>query len=92
MVDTLEARLEFVLVSSSELITQPVHFHLRRRIELTHIVEAVDKDSDALLSLREVRGNEISVMSSLSVLELLDLRESLGDPLSVPANTLGFDG
>jgi hypothetical protein len=32
------------------------------------------------------------VMSSLSVLELLDLRESLGDPLSVPANTLGFDG
>jgi hypothetical protein len=91
VVDTLEARLEFVLVSSSELITQSDHFHLRGRIQLTHIVDAVDEDSDALLSLREVRGNLISVRSP-SVSELLELRVSLGDPFFVPANMLGLDG
>jgi hypothetical protein len=90
VVDTLEARLKFVLVSSSELITQPVHLHFRWRIKLTHIVEAVDEDSDALLSLLEVSGNKLSVRS-LSVSELLELRVSLGDPFSVPANMLGFD-
>jgi len=90
VVDTLEAHFQFVLVSSSELFTQPVHFHLRGRIELTHIVQAFGEDSDALLSLREVRGNNIS-MRSLPVSELLELRVCLDDPFFVPVYLLEFD-
>ncbi len=82
MVDTLKARLEFVLVSSSQLITQPVHFHVRGGIELAHIVGTVDEDRDAILSLLEVRGNKISVRSP-TVCELLELRVSPVDPVSV---------
>jgi hypothetical protein len=83
VVDTLKARLEFALVFSSELITQPVHFHIRGRIELTHIVGTVDEDRDAVLSLLEVRGNKISVRSP-TISELLELRVSPVDPVSVP--------
>ena len=83
MVDTLKARLEFVLVSSSELVTQSLHFHLCGRIELTPIVGTVDEDRDAILSLLEVRGNKISVRP-LTISELLELRVGLVDPVSVP--------
>jgi hypothetical protein len=83
VVDTLKTRLEFTLVSSSELITQPVHFHVRGRIELTHIVGTVDEDRDLILSLLEVRGNKISVRSP-TIFELLELRVSPVDPVSVP--------
>ena len=84
MVDTLKARLEFVLVSSPEFVAQPVHFHARRRIEFTHIVGAVREDRDAILSLLDVRGNKISVRSP-AVSQLLELRVSPIDPVSVPA-------
>jgi hypothetical protein len=83
VVDTLKSRLELVLVSNSELITQPDHFHFCGRIEVTHWVGAVDEDHDAILSLLEVRGNKISVRS-LTIFELLELRVSLVDPVSVP--------
>jgi hypothetical protein len=83
VVDTLEARLEFVLASCPELITQPVHFHVCGRIELTHIVGTVGEDRDAILSLLEVRGNKISVRSP-TISELLELRVSPVDPVSVP--------
>lgn len=83
MVDALKTCLEFILVSNPELITQPSHFHCRGGIEITHIVGTVDQDRDAILSLLEVRGNKISLRSR-SISELLELRVSLVDPVSVP--------
>lgn len=91
MVDALKTRLEFVLASSSEFLAQPVHFHVRGGIELTHIVGTAGEDRDAILSLLEVRGNKISVRSP-TISELLELRVSPVDPVSVPVQMLGFDG
>jgi hypothetical protein len=83
VVNTFKTRLEFALISSSELITQPLHFHVRGTIELTHTVGTVGKDRDAFLGLLDVRGNKISVRSP-TISELLELRVSPVDTVSVP--------
>jgi hypothetical protein len=83
VVNTFKARLEFALVSSSELITQPLHFHVRGRIEITHIIGTVGEDRDTFLSLLEVRVNKVSVRSP-TISELLELGVSPVDPVSVP--------
>lgn len=84
MVDPLKAHLQFVLISSSEFITELVHFYFTEMIEATHFASTVGVDLDAVLSLLEVRGNK-TCLRSLTIPELLELRVSFVDLVFVPA-------